>query len=220
LSTAVRVTLLYNHTNLAQEVIAEIYGVSQRTISRMVIALTELIAEVTARFVPSFADLTAAATGKVVVVDGTLCPCWSWAGHHELWSGKHKTTGHNIQVVCDLDGHLLWMSDPYPGNVHDAKAFRNLRLDTILDPSNAIADKGYIGVGITTPIRKPAGGRLTGADEQWNAAIAAYRAVIEQKNAHIKTWRTLHTDYRRPLRSFPQTYAAIRGLMFFRDSFD
>ncbi|WP_219413063.1 aminotransferase class IV, partial [Pseudonocardia nigra] len=38
------------------------------------------------------------------VVDGTLLPCWSWAGHPEMYSGKHKTTGKNVQVASTLDG--------------------------------------------------------------------------------------------------------------------
>ncbi len=41
---------------------------------------------------------------KQYIVDGTLLPCWSWVGHRELYSGKRKTTGMNVQVVCTLDG--------------------------------------------------------------------------------------------------------------------
>ncbi|HEU5421028.1 MAG TPA: hypothetical protein VFV41_25315, partial [Streptosporangiaceae bacterium] len=36
------------------------------------------------------------------VVDGTLLPCWSWAEHPDLYSGKHKTTGMNVQVASTL----------------------------------------------------------------------------------------------------------------------
>ena len=32
---------------------------------------------------------------------GTI-QCWSWKDHPELYSGKHKTTGLNVQVACTL----------------------------------------------------------------------------------------------------------------------
>ena len=47
-----------------------------------------------------------------LIIDGTLLQCWSWADHPELYSGKHKTTGLNVQVACTLSGALAWVSDP------------------------------------------------------------------------------------------------------------
>ncbi|PCC45531.1 transposase family protein [Brevibacterium aurantiacum] len=46
-------------------------------------------------------------------------PCWSCAEHKTLWSGKHKTTGHTVQVVVDVAGRIEWISDPTPGHRHD-----------------------------------------------------------------------------------------------------
>jgi hypothetical protein len=56
------------------------------------------------------------------IVDGTLLPCWSWAAHPELYSGKHKTTGMNVQVACTLDGAL-------PGSPIRPLDARRLRLE-------------------------------------------------------------------------------------------
>ena len=47
-----------------------------------------------------------------LIIDGTLLQCWSWKDHPELYSGKHKTTGLNVQVACTLSGTLAWVSDP------------------------------------------------------------------------------------------------------------
>ena len=44
-------------------------------------------------YVPTADDLDDRAQ---YVVDGTLLPCWSWAGHQELYSGMHKTTGLTV----------------------------------------------------------------------------------------------------------------------------
>ncbi len=38
----------------------------------------------------------------VYLLDGTLLPCWSWADHPELYSGKHQATGYNVQVALAL----------------------------------------------------------------------------------------------------------------------
>jgi len=52
------------------------------------------------------------------IVDGTLLPCWSWASHLELYSGKHQTTGMNVQVACTLARDLAWISGAVNGSQH------------------------------------------------------------------------------------------------------
>ena len=41
------------------------------------------------------------------------------------------------------------------------------------------------------------------------------RYVIEQVIANFKTWRIMHTDYRRPLATFPETISAVVALHFY-----
>lgn len=45
------------------------------------------------------------------------------------------------------------------------------------------------------------------------------RAPIERATANLKTWRVLHTDYRRPLRAFYDTFRAIVGFCFLKEAF-
>lgn len=40
------------------------------------------------------------------IIDGTLLSSWSWKGQKELYSGKHKATGLNVQVACTIYGKL------------------------------------------------------------------------------------------------------------------
>jgi hypothetical protein len=150
------------------------------------------------------------------VVDGSLCPCSSWGDAPELYSGKHKTAGHAYQFVCDLSGNLMHISDPLPGNTHDAKAMHQTGLNELLGDDNAIGDKGYIGTGITTPYRKPAGGELLDWQKEFNTSINKTRYVIERAIAHFKTWQCMHTDYRRPKRTYATAFNAIRALHFFK----
>lgn len=215
LRQAVKATIMYFRTNVTEEVIGELLFVDQSTISRAISGLEGLIAEVLDEFVPDLTDLAEDMEGRVGVVDGSLCPCWSWADAPQLYSGKHKTTGHSHQFVCDLSGDVLHISDPLPGNTHDAKAVDKLGLSDILRADNSIGDKGYIGKGPATPIRKPANGELPGWQKEFNTAINKLRYVVERAIANFKTWRCMHTDYRRPLHTYKTAFRATRALHFF-----
>lgn len=216
LRQAVKATVMYFRTNVPEELIAELLFVDQSTISRVISELEGVIEEVLQEFVP---DLAEEAAGRVAIVDGSLLPCWSWADSPELWSGKHKTTGHACQFVCGTSGNLFHISDPVVGKTHDAKSINESEISVILDLSNTLADKGYIGTGAITPFRKPAGGELLDWQKEFNTAINKVRYVVERAIANFKTWRCMHTDYRRPRCTFMQAFRTVRALHFFKLSF-
>jgi hypothetical protein len=114
---SVVIALTYMRRNRVQQELAETYKTSQPTISRANSRITSRLAIVLAPFVPTAEDLD---PGAQYIYDGTLLPCWSWRKHRELYSGKHKTTGKNVQVACNLYGQLAWISDPVDGSRHDA----------------------------------------------------------------------------------------------------
>ena len=207
----IQVTVLTLRHNLTQELLADIHTVSQATISRVVTVYTPLIAEALQAWVPSVGDLD---PDRQYIIDGTLAPCWSWHEHPELYSGKHHTTGVNLQVACTLAGHLAWISPPLPGSVHDAKAIKESGFLEALDATMHIGDKGYVGLGMITPVKKPVYGELTDSDRRNNTIINRVRYLIERVIASIKIWRVLHTDYRRPYDTFETTIQAVTGLIF------
>jgi hypothetical protein len=210
---AVVVTLTHLRRNRVQEEIAETYSVSQSTISRAITALTPLVSEVLRGYVPVAEELDPA---RQYIVDGTLLPCWSWASHPQLYSGKHKTTGVNVQLACTLEGELAWVSDPIDGSRHDTYCLRESGALTDLDPTRWIGDRGYLGNDMITPFRKPAARDLLDWEKDFNTQINKTRYVIEQVVAHFKTWRITHTDYRRPVTTFAETISAVVALHFYR----
>ena len=215
----VRLTLTYLRHNVPQELLAEAYGVSQATVSRVISAYTPLIAQAFQACVPTVEDLDPTAQ---LIIDGTLLECWSWKGHPELHSGKHKTTGLNVQVACIPSGTLTWVSDPQDGCTHDAQALRRSGLLDVpatdlpdgASPPRHIGDKGYIGLDMITPKRKPPNLPLHPDDKTYNKTVNQVRYKIERVTANIKTWRVLHTGHRRPLETFPETITAALGLIF------
>ena len=212
---SVVVTLTYLRRNRVQEELAETYGTSQPTVSRAISSITRLIKKALAPYVPTAEDLDERCQ---YLVDGTLLPCWSWAAHPELYSGKHKTTGMNVQVACTLAEKLAWISDPIDGSRHDNYCLNESGILLALDPADWIGDKGYVGNGMITPIRKPEGRELLDWEKEFNKQVNKIRAMIERVIANFKTWRIMHTDYRRPIDTFATTISAVIGLNFWREA--
>ena len=208
---SVMVTLTYLRRNRVQAEIGETFGVSQSTISRAVSALTPLVDRALRGCVPTAEELD---EKTYYVVDGTLLPCWSWASRPELYSGKHKTTGMNVQVAATLDGHLAWVSDPINGSRHDSHCLAEAAVLTGMDAGKWLGDKGYVGNNMITPIKKPADRDLLDWEKKFNTQVNKIRWIIEQVIANLKTWRILHTDYRRPINTFPTTISAVIALHF------
>jgi hypothetical protein len=209
---SVVVALTYMRRNRVQAELAETYAVSQSTISRAVTGVTPLIGNVLEKFVPTADELD---DRTQYVVDGTLLPCWSWAAHPELYSGKHKTTGMNVQVACTLGGQLVWISDPIEGRRHDTYCLGESGVLMTLEPGNWMGDKGYVGNQMLTPIKKPKGRDLLDWEKEFNTQINKIRYVIEQVIANFKTWRIMHADYRRPIGTFPETISTVIALHFY-----
>jgi hypothetical protein len=134
---SVAAALAYMRHNRTQAEIGESLGVSQPAISRAISAITPLIPEAVREFVPTADDLDLDAQ---YILDGTLLPCWSWAGHKELYSGKHRTTGMNVQVACTTDGKLAWISDPVDGSRHDNYCQEESGVLLTTNPENWIGD--------------------------------------------------------------------------------
>lgn len=208
----------YLRHNATQEFIGDMRDASQPTISRYLAALIPVISRVLEEFTPSGESAAEAVQGRGCLVDGTLARCWSYEDHEELWSGKHKATGFNVQLVCLLDGTAVYISDPLPGKTHDYTAFRETPVaEIVLRSGGGIGDRGYQGTGMITPRKKPIGplGELSIADKECNKEISALRALVEQAIAHFKSWRIFCTDYRRPYCTYRDAYDAARSLFYY-----
>jgi DDE superfamily endonuclease len=213
---AVEAACMYLRQNATEEFIGDLSGASQATISRYLKFLVPAIKTVLEEFVPSAADAIEIVQGRVCLVDGTITPCWSYKDHRELWSRKLTTTGFNAQLICLLNGNPVYISDPLSGGTHDVTAFKESPVSEIVRNSGGgIGDKGYIGSGMVTPMRKPRRGEFSQGDKAYNKQVSALRAPVEKFIAHFKSWRILHTDYRRPYETYTDAYDAARALYFF-----
>ncbi len=78
------------------------------------------------------------------------------------------------------------ITDPVPEAHHDTFAYRYHGLDRSLDPNDVLADKGYQGLGLITPTKKPPNRELTDEDRQVNRQLNHHRVVVERVIAHFK----------------------------------
>jgi hypothetical protein len=219
LREAIMVTLLYERQNIIEEVIADLFGVSQGTISDIIKKFTPLSAQATEEFRPDAEEAKQVTRGRLALVDRTLWPCWSWENAPWLWAGKYKTTGHGSLIISDESGNIIFVSDPAPGCDHDMKKLEG-EVKEILDPAGSvIADKRFQGSGYITPAKKPKGRELYIREREYNNQVSSIRAPIERAVAHLKAWKVLFMDYRRPLNTFLDSFRAAIGLHFFELSF-
>jgi DDE superfamily endonuclease len=120
---SVLVVLTYLRHNLSQALVAELFGCSQATVSRLIGRLAPVITIVltdNAEYVATHA------LRSTVRIDGFLAPTGDrrentyTAG---MYSGKRHRCGFNVQVVGSAYGRLIMVGDPQPGAMHDAKAW-------------------------------------------------------------------------------------------------
>src|SRR5712691_5680761 len=57
-------------------------------------------------------------------------------------------------------------------------------------------------------VRKPEDRELYIREHDYNNQVSSYRAPVERAVAQLKTWRILFTDYRRPLKTFRDSFKA------------
>ena len=127
------------------------------------------------------------------LVDGTVCPVWDWQRDPDLYSGKAKYTGMNVQIACNLKGDVAAIGPvPVHGARHDAYAFEASGLKEILEQAIASgdtgADLGYIGVdGIgIVPFKRLSGAELLDWQREFNTIFSEIRAAVEHAVAKVK----------------------------------
>lgn len=211
---SVAMVLFLLRQNPVQEAAAELFGISQATVSRRWTVLLPVVEKVLAAHVPGPAEASA---GRIVLIDGTLVTTWDWASKDTtMFSGKHRDTGFNLQVAATLAGDLLAVSEPVPGSRHDMHAWRHSGFPETFAEREGMGDPGYVGSGLLTPTRKPPGQERPAGDREANRSVNTLRAAAERAIAHLKDWKIFATRYRGPLTRFTLVAKTLTALAFYK----
>ena len=153
------------------EALGRDHGVSRATAYRYVAEAVDVLSE-QAPGLPEALERAIAEGVPYVILDGKIfasdrCsePVTSVKGEQiDAWySGKAHRHGGNCQAVMRPDGLPLWTGPAEPGSVHDVTAARWHALPALYRAAAlglpCLADTGYegTGIGILTPVKKPAG---------------------------------------------------------------
>lgn len=197
--------------NLTQQTAADIFDVSQATVSRRFDQLHRAIREATDDYRP---DLTR--WRGSVIVDGTLGLIWDWAANPHLYSAKRHDHGFNIQIAVSLDGDIIAVGDPIDGARHDAYAYTASGLAGRLAHLHVVGDLGYLGHDVLTGTRKPPNGELNDHDSAFNTQLAKIRSAVERGISWFKNWKMISGRYRGPLHKYAAILQTITNLHHYR----
>jgi hypothetical protein len=219
LSRAVVLTLFLLRHNNVQDVAGELFGCSQATVSRTSRRIRPLLQQATAAIAQRVA---ARVRLGAVLLDGLIAPTGERGDRSDLFSGKHRVCGMNVQVISDLDGRVIDTGTPIGGSRHDSVAFAASGLAErwaghLADGGpGMLADKGYQGCGPATPYRKPPGRPLTEVRKACNHALNSLRAAVERAISHLVNWKILDLGYRGRLTEFPDLLRTVTNLEIYQ----
>ncbi|HEX6073720.1 MAG TPA: transposase family protein, partial [Micromonosporaceae bacterium] len=214
---ALRLALCHVRRNCTYGELAEDNDVAVSTAWCYVRLMTVFLAEVLGR---SAEDLRDGVAGKICLVDGSLVPVFNWRHRRDLYSGRHRRHGVNIQAVVDVHGRLIGVSRAFPGSRHDRWCFEQAGFGGILAHSGGgVGDSGYQGCGLVSPIKKKPGVDRSEHDIEFNTGVAKIRVGVEWGFSHLKNWRILASRYRGDLSRIDSVIQAVTGLQILNEQF-
>jgi DDE superfamily endonuclease/Helix-turn-helix of DDE superfamily endonuclease len=219
LYTALVMVLFSLRHNLAEDACGELFGISTATVWRYQEELEPVIDQVLSALAE---QIHCQAQREGALVDGFVAPVGDREDADDLYSGKKHLNGQNVRVVANLDGRVVDVGDPCPGAMHDSRAFTQSGIAERWAGHYApggpgmTGDKGYPGIGMITPDRKPPGGQLSAGQKAYNTSVNDIRAAVERAIAHLRSWKILKTGYRRIMRDFPDMLRTVTMLGIYR----
>jgi hypothetical protein len=179
--------------NMADDVVGEVFGCSQATITRYHEILQPILRWVTR---PEADRQHDRAQRAGVLVEGFVGPVGERDGYHGLFSGKKQASGQNVQVIADLDGRVADVGEPVNGARHDAAAFFISGIAERWADHLAPGGPGMIGDG-----GYPGAGPITTQEAPWWRADRQAEGVQVQRQPAPRRRRTSHSAFERTGRS-------------------
>ncbi|ALN14688.1 hypothetical protein ASQ49_04700 [Acidipropionibacterium acidipropionici] len=212
----VELVLILLRQDMVQMRAADLYRISQPSVSRIWRRILPLLDEVL--IMTGISLQQAVAQGEPILIDGTFIPTGNRPASGQgaaNYSGKHHVGCLSIQVAGTLAGDLIATSAPVAGSRHDSAAIRMCGWQDILEGSGAtwIADTATTAI---TPIKKTPGRDRLEWEKQFNHDVSSLRAAIEHIIGGLKNWKILSKGYRGRLAELPQIIKIVTRLELYR----
>ncbi|KAJ3655329.1 hypothetical protein Zmor_014464 [Zophobas morio] len=185
----------------------DLHGVSQASVSRIVLKVARALASRLPQFVnwpENFRELKRnfynirAFPGVVGCIDCTHIKIKNPDGRRPLlYCCRKGFYSLNVQVICDSNTRIMDIVTRWRGNVHDSRIFNNSRIkedfESNLKQGILLGDSGYACTRyMLTPLLQP----RTAAELRYNAAHKGTRVVIEHC---FGRWKNMFKALRRNL---------------------
>ena len=114
------------------------------------------------------------------------------------FSGKYMDNTLVILAAVDpVYGHVMRLSESYPGSANDQQIFNYMSWTSQLDPDeNLLADKGFSGARVLTKHRKLSDCPLTEIQVKQNIEIDTKRIIVENLFAFTSGWAICYQKIR------------------------
>jgi hypothetical protein len=223
--------LFYLKVYPLQEVIAAFFGMSQGRANEWIHKLSPILESAlgAAQWLPernpqNLEQVLALCASVDFIIDGTERPVQRPSDvteQRDQYSGKKKHTLKN-NLIVDIEERLVrYLSETYPGRMHDK---RICDIEELVFPLeiNLFQDTGFqgyqpLGVTIYQPKKKPQGQALTAEEKAENQLISSIRILVEHIISSVKRCRIVKDIFRNTKAFFADQVMEIAcGLHNFR----
>lgn len=198
--------LRFYATGSFQQVIGDILGLSQPSVSRSVQRVSTALASIAGQIIKFPTDNRKAQAIKegfmdkfrfpsvLGCVDGTFIPIKAPSQREDMYVCRKGFHALNVQGICDSQMKFVNLRVKYPGSAHDAFIWGQCSLQDFLSQNPQLGfllgDQAYpFKPYLLTPVRDP----RTPADEAYNRQHQRARKVIEDTFGRWKCrWLMLH----------------------------
>lgn len=202
--------LVYLKQNPTQEYQAIMFALTQSKVSQWVKILLPILQKALARIqvLPyehsdKFYYTLQAIAGYLLCLDATERPIPRSTDHERQqyeYSGKKKCHTVKNNLITDHQGNILYLSDTYPGSVHD-KTIADEMDCQFAEEGLLLEDLGYLGyqpekVTVLLPIKKKKNTPLSQEEKAYNRLLAQLRVTIEHVNSGVKRLRIVKEKIR------------------------
>jgi len=220
------ITLAYLRHNVSHEVLGELFGVSadvsENTFHEVIPVLREVCPsrrwdaekrwnKSAPSWEPEDIDKTIVDTFETPVRRPSLNE-----RQKRLYSGKKRRHTLKTQVITDKDGEILEVEAGHRGPKGDIKLYEESKVSEEYPEAEGMGDLAYKSEKhpeISTPHKKPKGGKLTPEQKEENRKFSQKRVKVEHSIRRLKGWRILREDYRLAIGLFPLIAATVTGLV-------
>lgn len=192
--------LRYYATGSTQLIHADLHGISQPMVSRIVRDVSAALASLRKTHIYFPADIQGKRNvcakfsdeirinNVIGAIDCTHISVIPPKESAAAFYNRKQNFSINVQVVCDSDGIVQNIVARWPGSTHDARIFSNSKLKRRLEDGDLrnfilLGDSGYaLTENLLTPVSNP----QTRAQEDYNLHFIRTRLVIERTFGVIK----------------------------------